>query len=358
VANNNQVYEIVTERIVDAIERGVAPWRIPWKKGPGSGLPRSMSTARPYRGINVFLLGLQGLAAGYTSPWWATFNHVSELGGQVRKGEKATPVVFWSVKEGQDDLDEAGRPERYFVLRYYNVFNAEQADGLPERFYPMAEGAEPAAPSEAQARAEEAVGRYLARAASLTFTHARADRAYYSAREDLVNVPSLAEHASADEYYSTTFHELAHSSGHPSRLGRPGVAEPHLFGDEGYSREELVAELASAMVQGTVGIQSTVEPSAAYLEHWAEVLRGDPRLIVNAAAAAQKAADYVLCTEAGLAPLDGPGAVELCRSGAVASQRAVLGEGDRHARQVAERHRRRLVAATANRSGIRWDLSR
>jgi hypothetical protein len=173
-----------------------------------------------------------------------------------------------------------------------------------------------------------------------------------------VNVPSLAEHASADEYYSTTFHELAHSSGHPSRLGRPGVGEPHLFGDEDYSREELVAELASAMVQGTVGIESTVEPSAAYLEHWAEVLRGDPRLIVNAAAAAQKAADYVLCTEADLAPLDGPGAVELCRSGNVASHRAVLGEGDRHARQVAERHRRRLVAATANRSAIRWDLSR
>jgi antirestriction protein ArdC len=358
VAGNSQVYEIVTQRILDAIEKGVAPWRVPWKKGPGSGLPRSMSTARPYRGINVFLLGLQGLGAGYVSPWWGTYNHVSELGGQVRKGEKATPVVFWSVKERQDDLDEAGRPERYFVLRYYRVFNAEQADGLPERFYPKAEEAEQAAPSEAQARAEEAVGRYLARAPSLTFTHARAGRAYYSAREDLVNVPSIAEHVSADEYYSTTFHELAHSSGHPSRLGRPGVGEPHRFGDEEYSREELVAELASAMVQGTVGICSTVEPSAAYLAHWAEVLKGDPRLIVAAAGAAQKAADYVLCTEAGLAPLDGPGAAELCPSSAVASQRAVLGEGDRHARQVAERRRRRLVAGTANRSATCPDLSR
>ncbi len=358
MANNNQVYEIVTQRILDAIERGVVPWRVPWKKAPGSGLPRSMSTAKPYRGINVFLLGLQGFTAGYTSPWWGTYNHVSELGGQVRRGEKATPVVFWSVKEKQDDLDEQGRPERYFVLRCYRVFNAEQADGLPERFCPKAEEAEPARPTEAQARAEEAVGRYLARAPSLTFTHARADRAYYSAREDLVNVPSLAEHRSADGYYSTTFHELAHSSGHPSRLGRPGVGEPHRFGDEEYSREELVAELASAMVQGTVGIESTLEPSAAYLEHWAEVLRGDPRLIVNAAAAAQKAADYVLCAEADLAPVDGPGAVELCRSGAVASHRAVLGEEDRLGRQVAERRRRRLVAGTANRLATCPDLSR
>ncbi|MDA8300368.1 MAG: ArdC-like ssDNA-binding domain-containing protein [Actinomycetota bacterium] len=358
MASNNQVYEIVTQRILDAIERGVAPWRIPWKKAPGSGLPRSMSTAKAYRGINVFLLGLQGFTAGYTSPWWGTYNHVSELGGQVRRGEKATPVVFWSVKEKHDDLDEQGLPERYFVLRYYRVFNAEQADGLPERFCPKAAEAEPASPSEAQARAEEAVGRYLARAPALTFTHARADRAYYSAREDLVNVPSLAEHRSADDYYSTVFHELAHSSGHPSRLGRPGVGEPHLFGDEEYSREELVAELASAMAQGTVGIESTVEPSAAYLKHWAKVLKGDPRLIVNAASAAQKAADYVLCAEADLGEVDGPGAVELCRSGAVASHRALLGEGDRLARQAAERRRRRLVAGTGNRLATCPDLSR
>ena len=113
-----------------------------------------MSTAKAYRGINVFLLGLQGFTAGYTSPWWGTYNHVGELGGQVRRAEKSTPVVFWSVKEKQDDLDEQGRPERYFVLRYYNVFNAEQADGLPERFCPKAEEAEPARPTEAQARAE------------------------------------------------------------------------------------------------------------------------------------------------------------------------------------------------------------
>ena len=173
-----------------------------------------------------------------------------------------------------------------------------------------------------------------------------------------MNVPSIAEHVSADEYYSTTFHELAHSTGHPSRLGRPGVGEPHLFGDEDYSREELVAELASAMAQGSLGICSTLEPSAAYLKHWAEVLKGDQRLIVNAAAAAQKAADYVLGTEADLGEVDGPGAVELCRSGAVASHRAVLGEGDRLARQVAERRRRRLVAGTANRLATCPDLSR
>ena len=357
MASNNQVYEVVTKRIVDAIERGVAPWRAPWKKGPGSGLPRSMSTARPYRGVNVFLLGLQGLEAGYVSPWWGTYNHVSGLGGQVRRGEKATPVVFWGVKERQDDLDEAGRPKRYFVLRYYKVFNAEQADGLPGRFYPKSEEAETSSPTEAQAQAQEAVERYLAPNPGLSFTHARAGRAYYSAREDLVNVPSIAEHVSADEYYSTTFHELAHSSGHPSRLGRPGVGEPHCFADEEYSKEELVAELASAMVQGTVGICSTLEPSAAYLAHWAEALKGDPRLIVAAAAAAQKAADYVLCAEAD-PPLAGPGAVELCPSSVVASHRAVLGEGDRHARQVAERRRQRLVAGTANRLATRPDLSR
>ena len=291
---NDKVYEIVTENILDALDKGVAPWRIPWKKSAGGSLPRSMSTRKPYRGINVFLLGLQGMAQGYQSQWWGTYKHITELGGQVRKGEKGTLVIFWGSNVKKDKLDpKTGRPEKYFMLRYYNVFNAEQADGLPERFYPKAEEQVAIDPSEAQAAAEALVGTYLAANPSLTFTHANPARAYFSPTQDLVNVPALSEHYSADEYYSTTFHELAHSTGHESRLARPNMGEPHVFGDEEYSKEELVAELAASFLQGTVGIESTVESSAAYLQHWAKVLRGDSKLIVQAAGLAQKAADYV-----------------------------------------------------------------
>jgi antirestriction protein ArdC len=290
---NNKVYEIVTNNILAEIDKGVAPWRIPWKKRAGGSLPRSMSTRKPYRGINVFLLGLQGMAMGYQSNWWGTYKHISELGGQVRKDEHGTLIIFWTSGVKKDKLDKNGKPERYFMLRYYKVFCADQADGLPERFYAPKEDEVTFDPSEAQAAAEAVVQAYLAANASLTFTHANPARAYYSPTQDLVNVPSISEHYVADEYYSTTFHEFAHSTGHESRLVRPNMGQPHVFGDEEYSKEELVAELASSFLQGTVGIESTVQSSAAYLKHWAEVLKGDPKLIVQAAAQAQRAADYV-----------------------------------------------------------------
>jgi antirestriction protein ArdC len=292
--NNNKVYEIVTQNILDALDKGVAPWRIPWKKKAGGNLPRSMSTRKPYRGINILLLGLQSMAMGYQSSWWGTYDHIANLGGQVRKGEKGTLIVFWTSVTKKDKLDKNGNPERFYMLRYYKVFNSEQADGLPERFYaPKPEDQVAIDPSEAQAAAEALVQTYLAANPSLTFTHANPTRAYYSPTQDLVNVPSISEHYEADQYFSTTFHEFAHSTGHESRLARPNMGQPHVFGDEDYSKEELVAELAASFLQGLVGIESTIESSAAYLKHWAEVLRGDPKLIVQAGAQAQKAADYV-----------------------------------------------------------------
>ena len=290
---NDKVYEIVTQNILDALDKGVAPWRIPWKKSAGGSLPRSMSTRKPYRGINVFLLGLQGMAQGYQSQWWGTYKHITELGGQVRRGEKGTLVIFWGSNVKKDKLDKNGKPEKYFMLRYYNVFNAEQADGLPERFYPTAEEQVAIDPSEAQAAAQALADTYLVANPSLTLVHTNPTKAYYSPTQDLVNVPSLAEHITPDEYFSTLFHEFAHSTGHESRLARPNMGQPHVFGDEEYSREELVAELASSFLQGMVGIESTVEASASYLQHWAKVLRGDVKLIVQAAGLAQRAADYV-----------------------------------------------------------------
>jgi antirestriction protein ArdC len=294
MANTNQVYEIATQNIIDALDKGVVPWRIPWKKKAGGNLPRSMSTRKAYRGVNVLLLGLQSMAMGYQSSWWGTYKHISDLGGQVRKGEKGTLVVLWTSGVKKDKLDpKTGKPERFFMLRYYKVFNADQADGLPERFYAPQEDEVAIDPSEAQAAAEALVQAYLAANTSLTFTHANPARAYYSPTQDLVNVPSISEHYVADEYYSTAFHELAHSTGHESRLARTNMGEPHVFGDEEYSKEELVAELASSFLQGMAGIESTIPSSAAYLKHWAEVLKGDSKLIVQAAAQAQKAADYV-----------------------------------------------------------------
>jgi antirestriction protein ArdC len=287
------VYEMVTKKVLEALEKGTVPWRKPW--AATLGLPFSMSTKKHYRGVNIWLLLLAAEDNGYQSRWWGTYKKVEELGGHVRKGEHGTVVTFWrSYKKWVEDEENPGEKklERRFVLRYYRVFNAEQADWDEGSKRPVDE-ADTRTPVERDEAADEMLRHYLDGGPSLR--HA-GDRAYYVPATDSITLPPVDAFDSTAEFYSTAFHEVGHSTGHPTRLDRKGIAQFDHFGSEKYSKEELVAEMTAAMLLGVAGLDTpaTVENSGAYLRHWSEKLREDPKLLIHAAAQAQHAADYVL----------------------------------------------------------------
>lgn len=269
------VYDWVTEKIVAQLEAGVIPWQKPWT----SQWPMNLITKKPYRGLNVFLLSV----AGYASPYWLTFNQVRAKKGHVRKGEHGTMVVFWKPSEYLKKDADTGEEEtkKYMLLRYYMVFNVEQCDGLN-------------VPAVATIEKQESAEKIIAGMPHAPKIHQSADRAAYSPLLDEVFMPSMGRFASPDGYYSTLFHELTHATGHKSRLDRPGVTSHNEFGSEDYSKEELVAEFGAAMLSSVAGITRNVENSAAYIQHWLGVLKADKRMLVSAAGAAQKAADYIL----------------------------------------------------------------
>jgi antirestriction protein ArdC len=270
----SNVYQIITDRIIDSLTKGVVPWRKPWK----TETPKNLVSGKEYRGINVLLLG----AAPFESAWWLTFNQAKSLGGSVRKGQKGTPVIFWKVTQEED---EQGKRSKDFILRYYTVFNVMQTEGIaipkpsaPRNFDPIAS-------------CEEVVSSFLI---PPTIEHG-GSRACYIPSEDRVLMPSRQAFSSPEEYYSTLFHELAHSTGAAHRLGRRSVMDHSSFSSHAYSQEELVAECASAFLAAEAGISAKViENSAAYIGHWIKVLRAEPRMMVHAAAQAAKAADMIL----------------------------------------------------------------
>lgn len=272
-------YQIVTDRILAMIDEGVAPWRKPW----ANMAPRSMSTGKPYRGINLFLLG---------SGHWGTYKKITELGGQIRKGEKSSVAVFWKFLDTKDD---DGKKKTIPLLRYYNVFHEDQADwpdGKPARFE---SSALPGTENERIVAADQIVTAYKKSDNAPRFDAEGWDHACYIPSLDAIQVPKIEQFESSAHYYSTVFHECAHSTGHATRLDREGVTNPTLFGSHTYAREELVAEMAAAMLCGEVGLlDDTVESSAAYLKNWRDKIAADPRLIVKAAGEAQRAADMIL----------------------------------------------------------------
>jgi antirestriction protein ArdC len=274
------VYEIVTEQVIRQLEQGVAPWRKPWR----TELPVNLISGKAYRGLNVFLLGSQG----YGSRYWLTFNQANKLGGHIRKGEHSSPVTFWHIGEEKiiRQADGTERKSRPFLLRYYRVFNVEQTEGIADKL--GLTGASPRVPDLDQCEA------IVSRMPNPPKREQDA-RAWYRPSTDTVGMPARGLFNSSEEYYSTLFHELTHSTGHASRVGREGIEQLNTFGSESYSREELVAEMGSAMLCGVSGIeQATIQNSAAYLKTWIERLKSDSKLLVSAASAAQKASDFIL----------------------------------------------------------------
>lgn len=267
------VYEIITGQILAELERGEVPWRKPWGTLP----PANLITKKPYRGINLFLLGF----AGYGSQYWLTFNQAKQLGGNVRRGEHGTKIVFWKFDTHETEVDGEIEERKFAFLRYYTVFNLEQTEGLKALL-----DLPPAFPIESA----ESIARGMPNPPAFEQDF----RAAYIPSRDTVAMPSRTAFDTQEEYYSTLFHELTHATGHAKRLAREGFDTPQQFGSESYSREELIAEMGAAMLCGIAGIQqATISNSAAYLQSWIRRLKADSRLVVSAASAAQKAADYI-----------------------------------------------------------------
>ena len=279
IPQHSSVYQIVTEQIIKQLESGVAPWHRPWRTEP----PCNLISGKEYRGINPFLLAPQG----YGSRYWLTFNQANKLGGHIRKGEKSSIVTFWKIGEERvvKSTDGTERKTRPFLLRFYRVFNIEQTEGIAEKL-----GLGKASPRIPSLDKCETIVSSMPNPPK----REQSDRAWYRPSTDTVGMPSRSAFNSAEEYYSTLFHELTHSTGHTSRIGREGIEQLNTFGSESYSKEELVAEMGAAMLCGVTGIvPATLSNSAAYLNSWIDRLRGDSQLIVSAASQAQKAADYI-----------------------------------------------------------------
>lgn len=284
-ANNTtarDTYQEITDKIVQALEAGTVPWEKPWRTSGALATPHNPLSGTRYRGINPVLLWMAQLEHGYASAQWATYRQIEQAGGQVRKGEHGETVVFWKWIEADSDEadseDSDGKTRRRAMLKRYTVFNVDQVDGLDHLRAPAAPCAwQPAA------RAEATIASSGAR------IHHGGDRAFFRPTTDEIHLPPRAAFTDAVGYYGTALHELTHWTGHRSRLDRQLGSR---FGSEQYAAEELIAELGCAYTCAALGIEYTTQ-HAAYIAAWLRILKADKRAIFTAAAAAQKAADFI-----------------------------------------------------------------
>lgn len=272
----------ITNRIVALLDAGTIPWRKPWSDyNTGFGaMPRNAVTRRAYSGANVVLLWATAQEQGYESPRWLTYKQATEAGGNVRKGEKSTTVIYTSAFEKEDDN---GQAKRIAFLKAFNVFNIAQCDGLEAL-------QEERAPRIINPHGRDELAEAFIASTGATVRHGEA-RAYYTTAGDYINLPMFEAFKSAPEYYSTAFHELTHWTGHETRLAREFGKR---FGDHSYAAEELVAELGSAFVCAEFGFDNdTMDNSAAYIASWKKRLTENERLFVAAASHASKAVEYM-----------------------------------------------------------------
>ncbi len=286
--NRRDVYERVTARIISDLEQGVRTWLRPWDAGHAAGrITKPLrGNGAPYRGINIIMLWAAAMERRYSAPIWLTFRQALELGAHVRKGEKGSLVVYADrIRRSEVDQESGEELEREIpFLKGYTVFNVEQVDGLPAHFHA------PAAPVLDPVRRIEGAERFFA-ALGADIRHG-GDRACYAIEPDQVRMPPFQTFRDAESYYAVLGHECVHWTRHPARLDRDLGRKRH--GDEGYAREELVAELGAAFLAADLGLELEPRPDhAAYLASWLQVLQGDTRAIFGAAAHAQRAVDFL-----------------------------------------------------------------
>jgi len=282
------VYQKITDQIVCELEKGVRPWLKPWNAEHAAGrISRPLrGNGIPYRGINILMLWSAAMEKGFAAPIWMTFKQALEFNAHVRKGEQGSLVVYADkIIRAETDADTGEESERAIpFMKGYTVFNVEQIDGLPERFYAKAE------PRGESVQRIERVEAFFA-ATGAVVRHG-GNRAYYSIGTDHVQMPPIEAFRDAESYYATRAHETTHWTRHKSRLDRDFGRKR--FGDEGYAIEELVAELGSAFLSADLDLTPEVrDDHAAYIASWIKVLKDDKRAIFSAASHAQRAADFL-----------------------------------------------------------------
>lgn len=278
MATNFNIYEEITNRIINQLENGIIPWHKPWS-GVASGAYNRVSK-KPYSLLNQMLLKHDGE--------YATYKQWSDMGGKVRKGEKSEIVVFWKIIEKEEVKDGKVEKTSIPLLKYINVFHVSQVDGVEPKTHQVIN-------HEPIAEAEAIRNTYSARE-NISINEVVGDRAFYSPMNDFIQVPAKEQYSDIMEFYSTLFHEMIHSTGHKNRLGRLESTGKFSFGNEEYSKEELVAEIGSAFLMNHIGIETikTFKNSAAYIQSWLGVLKNDNRFIVSASSKAEKAMHYIL----------------------------------------------------------------
>ena len=291
-AERIDVYEEVTNQIIAMLEAGTRPWSPRWTSGAASLPLRHEGTA--YRGINILLLWSASMTSGYTNPYWMTYRQASELGGQVRKGEKGNLVVHagsFTPKDeeaGQDREGESESEDRTrSYLKKYVVFNVEQIDGLDMTKYPVPR-VDVKNRDQRDPELEAAFARY-----GVPYSEG-GNSAYYNPASDSIRMPAFADFVSGNAFYATLAHEGIHASGHRSRLNRETLYD---YGKSTQIRaaEEMVAEVGAAMLCAQIGMEPTErDDHAAYIASWLTALRNDKRAIFRAATAAKQASEFIL----------------------------------------------------------------
>jgi len=284
-------YEIITDLIIERLEQGEIPWHKPWNT-LGHGAANFISK-KEYRGINALILN-----SIWSQPHFLTFNQTKKLGGTVKKGSKSTPVTYWNFiyldKDGKKipDNERLSRASdivnRRAFLRIYRVFNQDQIEGIE-----FPEPPKDIIDEDQRIKRCESLVDKMPKKPKLQHVEAAA---YYHPRQDFVNMPAFGTFNNPQSYYQTLFHELAHSTGHESRLAREGIMKGTMFGTRDYSFEELVAELTASFVSNKMMIDTEpiLENTAGYIQGWLKKLNSDPQFIIKASTHASKAADWIL----------------------------------------------------------------
>jgi antirestriction protein ArdC len=277
---NNKINEMVTDLIIKKLESGTIPWKKSWSTTEN---PKNYVSQKQYNGINYVLLGM----CGYSSPNWMTFKQALDLGGNIKKGEKGMPVIYFQLSNVEvDGKNGTTELKQIPFMRYYTVFNIAQTNGIDDKNF-KPEFDIDFKPIDS---AEKIVSGYK-NAPKIVFEN---QRACYNPKLDIINMPKKNTFRSENDYYEVLFHEMTHSTGHSSRLNRNGVTTNVNFGSKEYSKEELIAEFGSAFLCSKSKIDQTIDNSTAYIQSWLKVLKNDKNLIIPAASKAQKAFDYIL----------------------------------------------------------------
>lgn len=272
---SNNIAEIITDRIIQSLEKGKIPWKKTWINAPKNAVSK-----KDYRGINRLLLSM----TEFSTPYFLTFKQAQNLGGHIKKGSRGIPVLFWQLVKIEEDGELTGDTVPF--MRYYTVFNLDQVEGIDKSKFSLSQNE-----FESIEDCEDIVKEYKD---SPEVLH-RGCQPCYSPSKDTVEIPAPEYFTSEEEYYSTLFHELTHSTGHKSRLNRKEISSINKFGSDSYAEEELVAEFGASFLCGYAGIENAViENTTAYIQGWLNVLRNDRKMIINAASRAEKAMNHIL----------------------------------------------------------------